>query len=449
MKNINRIWLSALALVLVFSLTCGCAVYALTADNGEYPGFISDEDILRQDAWEELNSLTYTADNILGSVGDYYTSYYLNHLNAADIYSKQLLESVDSTYEQLNSMVKELDYMISERNNPANTENPICNTAVFSDTLGWGEPIYVYAWNGYGNVMTKWPGDRVTHTYTDSNGQKQYFAYIPKEYTYVIFSNGSQTVDIPFTTSGGFYPTGETDSKGCYEVEGFELPAPVYREYPDVVDPTLPPVIPTEPQKTPFMRLWESGAELTTADIRAAVNDLLKPHDRVSDDKITVYNSHRFECTPAYVVDYSIEGYGNYLAVIQEEVFGDYLFYSTSSYEPELFIDGKLYTFTKAYKEGLLTQDMLKELVEKQYKPGSIHNRCNLIARYIKGDADGDEDVNAVDATLIMRYEIGIVNDADIYKPLADVDESGSPDIIDATLVQRYSINMPTPYQIG
>ena len=48
-----------------------------------------------------------------------------------------------------------------------------------------------------------------------------------------------------------------------------------------------------------------------------------------------------------------------------------------------------------------------------------------------------------------MRYEIGIVNDADIYKPLADVDESGSPDIIDATLVQRYSINMPTPYQIG
>lgn len=125
MKSINRIWLSALALVLVFSLTCGCAVYALTADNGEYPGFISDEDILRQDAWEELNSLTYTADNILGSVGDYYTSYYLNHLNAADIYSKQLLESVDSTYEQLNSMVKELDYMISERNNPANTENPI------------------------------------------------------------------------------------------------------------------------------------------------------------------------------------------------------------------------------------------------------------------------------------------------------------------------------------
>lgn len=449
MKNINRIWLSALVLVLVFSLSCGCAVYALTDDNGDYPGFISGEDISKQDAWEELNSLTFTADNVLSSVGDYFTGYYLSHLNMANIYSKQLLESVDSTYEQLSAMVKELGYMISERNNPANTENPICNTAVFTDSLGWGEPVYVYAWNGYGNVMTKWPGERVTHTYTDGNGQKQYYAYIPKEYTYVIFSNGSQTVDIPFAESSGFYPTGETDSKGCYEVESFEISAPVYREYPEVVDPTLPPVIPTEPPKTPFTRLWESGAELTAADICAAVNDLLKPKQLIADNKITVYNSHRFECTPAYVVDYDVEGYGIYLCVIQEEIFGDYLFYSTSSYEPEIFIDGKLYTFTKAYKDGILTQEMLKELVEAEYRPGDTYNSCKLVTRYIKGDADGDEDVNAVDATLIMRYDIGIVDDAGIYKPLADVDNSGSPDIIDATLIQRYTINMPTPYSIG
>ena len=201
---------------------------------------------------------------------------------------------------------------------------------------------------------------------------------------------------------------------------------------------------PTNPEEdnSEFMELWKSGAELTADDIEVAVNDLLKPQKWLFDDKITIYNSHRFDCTPAYVVDYEVEGYGFYACVIQEEIFGDYMFYSTSSYEPEIFINDKLYSFTKAYKEGVLTQEMLKELVETGYKGGNKYNRCNLIARNIKGDADGDADVTAVDATLIQRYDIGMVGEGDIYKPLADVDSDGSVDVVDATFVQRYTVGL-------
>ncbi len=54
------------------------------------------------------------------------------------------------------------------------------------------------------------------------------------------------------------------------------------------------------------------------------------------------------------------------------------------------------------------------------------------------GDADDDDDVNAIDVTYIQRYELGIPIPTPLNVANADVDFDGEITIIDATLVQRY-----------
>lgn len=200
---------------------------------------------------------------------------------------------------------------------------------------------------------------------------------------------------------------------------------------------------PTEPEPVNRTReLWERGAELTAGDIEEAANEQYQSREYFYADKITIHNSYRFNCTPAYIVDFNVEGYGVYLTVITEEKLGDYLFYSTSSYEPSIFVDDKLYTLTKAYKAGVLTDEMLAELAATDYMGGDPWNRCRIITRYIKGDADGDGEVNVIDATYVQRYDVNIIGENGLYKPLADVDGDSEVSVIDATLIQRYDVGL-------
>lgn len=221
--------------------------------------------------------------------------------------------------------------------------------------------------------------------------------------------------------------------EGCIKAQ--PCPPPI-----DEPDPTVPePVNHTK-------ELWERGATLTAEDIEEAANEQYNSRTYFYADEITLYNSYRFNCTPAYVVDYSVKDYGYYGCVILEELLGDYLLYSTSSYEPSLFIDNKLYTFTKAYQAGLLTEEMLEELVEADYQGGASGlGGCRIITRNIKGDADGDGECSIIDATVIQRYEANIITGA-FYKPLADVDGDNDVSVIDATLIQRHEAGM---YDIG
>ena len=197
---------------------------------------------------------------------------------------------------------------------------------------------------------------------------------------------------------------------------------------------------PTAPQPINHTKeLWDREAVLTPEDIEEAVNALFNSQNYITYDKINIKNSYRFNCTPAYVVDYDVEGYDIYLCVVTEQLFGDYLFYSPSSYEPAIFADDRLYSFTKAYQEGVLTDEMLRELIESDYKCG---NRCRIITRNIKGDADGDGWIDVVDATVIQRYDADIITDADFYKPLGDVDGDRDVCVLDATLIQRYDVGL-------
>ena len=211
------------------------------------------------------------------------------------------------------------------------------------------------------------------------------------------------------------------------------------------VDPCDPPINDGEPiVPEPINNtkvLWEKNAVLTSEDIEEAANEQYHSRNYFFADDITIMNSYRFNCAPAYAVDFYVKDYGIYCAVILEELLGDYLLYSTSSYEPSIFVNDKLYTFTKAYQAGILTEEMLAELVAADYR-GGYYGGCRILTRNIKGDADGDGDVNIIDATYVQRYDVNIIGADAIYKPLADIDGDRAVDIIDATLIQRYDVGL-------
>lgn len=66
------------------------------------------------------------------------------------------------------------------------------------------------------------------------------------------------------------------------------------------------------------------------------------------------------------------------------------------------------------------------------------------------GDADGNGAVEAIDATLLQRYdaEIWVYVDEDVLMN-ADIDGSGDLDITDATFIQRWLAEMPVPFAVG
>ena len=66
------------------------------------------------------------------------------------------------------------------------------------------------------------------------------------------------------------------------------------------------------------------------------------------------------------------------------------------------------------------------------------------------GDADGNGDVESIDAPIIMRYcaMISIYVDEDTLMN-GDVNSDEDLDIIDATFIQRYLCLMDVPYPIG
>ena len=241
-----------LALTLVFSLTLGTAAFALDANSYGIP----EEEIERGVKWEELNALVCEInERFLGEnvTGNYFTDNYTNALRNARDYAQYLLDTPASAYGELSDMTDSLRYLISESGNPANHELACHYTVAFTDTQGWGDTVYVYAWNTKGFYEFEWPGIGVRSSYVNEFGQKQFYAYIGEEYDYVIFSSssGAQTTDIPLYDKTGYYPTGEVDAKGSYKVNSWHIGNPRYPEYIVPADPTEPPsTVPTESDAT-------------------------------------------------------------------------------------------------------------------------------------------------------------------------------------------------------
>ena len=64
----------------------------------------------------------------------------------------------------------------------------------------------------------------------------------------------------------------------------------------------------------------------------------------------------------------------------------------------------------------------------------------------LKGDADGNGEVNYMDALLVLRHSIGLENLSKAAVELCDVDKSGELSYMDALMILRFSIGLITEF---
>ena len=70
-------------------------------------------------------------------------------------------------------------------------------------------------------------------------------------------------------------------------------------------------------------------------------------------------------------------------------------------------------------------------------------------AAYLRGDADGDEEITILDATHIQRVLAGLQPDDDGSAAMRGDCNGDGLDILDATLIQRYLVGLENPCGIG
>ena len=69
---------------------------------------------------------------------------------------------------------------------------------------------------------------------------------------------------------------------------------------------------------------------------------------------------------------------------------------------------------------------------------------------FLLGDANGDGEVDVIDATLIQRVATRVsVPYPEETLMQGDIDDDGELTVIDATFIQRYATRVSTPYRIG
>ena len=99
------------------------------------------------------------------------------------------------------------------------------------------------------------------------------------------------------------------------------------------------------------------------------------------------------------------------------------------------------------YKHGIWAFDISGN---KYQSPWILIDDYSETTKTILGDANGDGDVDAVDATVIQRVATNIaVQFDDAQLMCADVDEDDSLTVVDATFIQRHCTHIKTPYPIG
>ena len=105
---------------------------------------------------------------------------------------------------------------------PTEPEQPTASqdkyTVVFSDTLGWGSPMYCYYYYSDGSYTAAWPGTAMT-----SIGNNAYSIDVPENAAYIIFTNGTvQTEKIPFDkTVLHYYAVDSVNEKGRYDYASY------------------------------------------------------------------------------------------------------------------------------------------------------------------------------------------------------------------------------------
>ena len=136
---------------------------------------------------------------------------------------------------------------------------------------------------------------------------------------------------------------------------------------------------------------------------------------------------------PESVTDINYSAFGYYYKPIYDE------------YGFEYFDEMKVIGFTIYGKKGSDAERYANDNGFTFMELGS-----GQITTVVLGDANGDGEADAIDATIIQRYATMISVPYDKEQLMAgDVDGDGDLTVLDATYIQRFSTMIKVPYAIG
>lgn len=109
------------------------------------------------------------------------------------------------------------------------------------------------------------------------------------------------------------------------------------------------------------------------------------------------------------------------------EYIGDYVLHLGSPPVPEVYYNGELYDLVDAYETGIITDSDLETMT--QFKQLDFK-------KLLYGDADKDDDLSVLDATMIQLHLASLKAESKIDLRLADFDRDGEISVLDATAIQ-------------
>ncbi|MBR1534564.1 MAG: hypothetical protein IJ639_09370 [Ruminococcus sp.] len=468
MKHNKRIFLLILSLTLVFSILFTAVASARNVSGAS----VGDEEIDRGDAWEMLNEATFRADNLLNTVGNDFTDYYVTTLKNTDSVAKELLNSASSTTAQLKELYDDLSYLISEQNNPANHARFGFYTVAFTNNGNWSDPIYLYNWSDDGGEISAWPGDAMRGGYTNEFGQKQYYAFVPMDVPNIVISSNQaegtgeylsvtaervQTVDIFVHGNTGYYLSGDRDG-AKYKVGEWELGQPDYQQY-IPVDPITPD--PTSvPTEAPTAKSTEAETVIadpvTEPSTEFNIDDYIRSYGAMLDFYEHAIENPDQEALRLVIIDAtSMLAPGNsYTPEYIEKVsrvrnFAVTVYNDSRSADNEL--KGARYMLQAAFEDK--SYEEIVGIMRQWFNMPDVENPTDsgwdVSGSHMIGDADGDGQITVMDATRVQRVLVGL---EEKFRPIAQAYAcvTGSElNILDATAIQRYVAGFANEYDIG
>ncbi|MBQ8539303.1 MAG: starch-binding protein [Ruminococcus sp.] len=116
-----------------------------------------------------------------------------------------------------------------------------------------------------------------------------------------------------------------------------------------------------------------------------------------------------------------------------------------STYDTKIKTTTTLYDFIP-YKSGEYTLNVSSDDCNNEYAEKTI---SFTVYDMIYGDADGNTDINIMDATIIQQYLANIIKEENIYTDMADCDGNTDVNIMDATRIQLYLAKKENSGSVG
>ncbi|MBQ3417444.1 MAG: hypothetical protein IJH32_06390 [Ruminococcus sp.] len=131
-----------------------------------------------------------------------------------------------------------------------------------------------------------------------------------------------------------------------------------------------------------------------------------------------------------YIVRFTVSDFSTDGTAITSKV-GDYILRTDDGMPEAMLLDiaeNKICSFSQAYQENLLNDDLLRKLSESD---------TIKLFKLKRGDADMDNGISVLDATAIQKFKAGMLYCDQISSAAADADADGVVSVLDATRIQK------------